>query len=162
MTLYPYFNSLDMRRLIKYIHSLIFLCQQQISKQSKQSSSNWGDDEVNLRVTYYRFVGIRNWLKILQLFCQTQNMWYRFPTFGSRYNDSVVYRMCKSIFNFIYVWLACVYFCWVDHFWGVIAEEDYHHFNNITKQEVQKLQRLIPSWQVEHFKLTKPLPKGGT
>ena len=30
-------------------------------------------------------------------------------------------------------------------FWGVIAEEDYHHFNNITKQEVQKLQRLIPS-----------------
>ena len=118
MTLYPYFNSLDMRRLIKYIHSLIFLCQQQISKQSKQSSSNWGDDEVNLRVTYYRFVGIRNWLKILQLYEQTQNMWYRFPTFGSRYNDSVVYRMCKSIFNFIYVWLACVYFCWVDHFLG--------------------------------------------
>ena len=156
MTLYPYFNSLDMRRLIKYIHSLIFLCQQQISKQSKQSSSNWGDDEVNLRVTYYRFVGIRNWLKILQLFCQTQNVWYRFPTFGSRYNDSVVVNyislrlMCKFIFNIIYVWLACVYFCWVDHFLGpLIAEEDYHRFNNITKQEVQKtatFDSFLTSW----------------
>ena len=154
MTLYPYFNSLDMRRLIKYIHSLIFLCQQQISKQS---SSNWGDDEVNLRVTYYRFVGIRNWLKILQLFCQTQNVWYRFPTFRSRYIECVNLYLISFIFDYhVYIFAEST------TFGGVIAEEDYHHFNNITKQEVQKLQRLIPSWQVEHFKLTKPLPKGGT
>ena len=48
------------------------------------------------------------------------------------------------VISFMFDWHVYI-FAESTTFWGVIAEEDYHHFNNITKQEVQKLQRLIPS-----------------